>query len=302
MIDKLEMFIALAHERHFGKAAEECGVTQPTLSANIKQLEKQLGVLLVLRGSRFQGITPEGERVLEWARKLVADTRTMKQELKAVRKGQTGTLRIASIPTALTYVPELTRCFSEDNPGISYRVLSRPSSEILTQLENLEIDIGLTYLDNEPLGRVLRIPLYKERYCFVVVEGGPLSGAKQVSLQDVSEVPLCLLTTDMQCRRIVDRIFDELDVIAKPVLQSDSIMCLLAHVGTGRWGTVIPQGIAETIASDRFEIIPISDSYASVMVGLIATQREPRAPLLDAFLRCVAQDIKDCAVPLSASR
>ena len=60
MIDKLEYFIALAREQHFGRAAEECGVTQPTLSAGIKQLEDTLGVMLVQRGSRFQGLTPEG--------------------------------------------------------------------------------------------------------------------------------------------------------------------------------------------------------------------------------------------------
>ncbi len=66
MIDKLEFFIALAKEEHFGRAADVCGVTQPTLSAGIKQLEAQLGVMLVLRGSRFQGLTPEGKQVLVW--------------------------------------------------------------------------------------------------------------------------------------------------------------------------------------------------------------------------------------------
>ena len=74
MIDKLEFLIVLARERHFGRAAEACGVTQPTLSASLKQLEEQLGVVLVQRGSRFQGLTPEGQRVLEWARRIVGDT------------------------------------------------------------------------------------------------------------------------------------------------------------------------------------------------------------------------------------
>ena len=84
MIDKLEYFIALAREQHFGRAAEECGVTQPTLSAGIKQLEEQMGVLLVNRGSRFQGFTPEGERVLTWARRIVGDARAMRQEVQAL--------------------------------------------------------------------------------------------------------------------------------------------------------------------------------------------------------------------------
>ena len=84
MIDKLEMFIALAREEHFGKAADSLGITQPTLSAGIKQLEGQLGVLLVWRGSRFGGLTPEGQRVLEWARRIVGDARTMRDEMRAV--------------------------------------------------------------------------------------------------------------------------------------------------------------------------------------------------------------------------
>ena len=78
MIDKLEYLLALARERNFGRAAETCGVTQPTFSAGIKQLEDTLGVMLVQRTSRFLGFTAEGERVLDWARTIVADTRAMR--------------------------------------------------------------------------------------------------------------------------------------------------------------------------------------------------------------------------------
>src|SRR5258707_14461033 len=90
MIDKLEFVIALAREQHFGRAAEACNVSQPSLSAGIKQLEDTFGVLLVQRGSRFQGFTPEGERVLEWARRIVADTRAMRQEVDALKRGLAG--------------------------------------------------------------------------------------------------------------------------------------------------------------------------------------------------------------------
>ena len=65
MIDKLEFLLAVARERHFGRAAEACGVAQPTLSGGIKHLEEALGVILIRRGSRFLGFTIEGERVLE---------------------------------------------------------------------------------------------------------------------------------------------------------------------------------------------------------------------------------------------
>jgi DNA-binding transcriptional LysR family regulator len=79
VIDKLEYLMALAREQHFGRAADTCGVTQPTLSAGIKQLESSLGVMLVQRGSPYIGLTPEGERTLAWARRIVSYSRSMRQ-------------------------------------------------------------------------------------------------------------------------------------------------------------------------------------------------------------------------------
>src|SRR5467141_4264388 len=154
MIDKLEFVIALAREQHFGRAAETCNVSQPTLSAGIKQLEDTFGVLLVQRGSRFRGFTTEGERVLEWARRIVADTRAMRQEVDALKRGLAGHLRIAAIPTALAMAAALTTPYRARHPNVRFTILSRTSIEILTLLENFEIDAGVTYLDNEPLGRV----------------------------------------------------------------------------------------------------------------------------------------------------
>src|SRR6185437_13061613 len=77
MLDKLEFMIALSREQHFGRAAESCGVAQPTLSLGIQSLEQMLNTPLVKRASRFQGFTPEGERVLVWAHRLVGDARAM---------------------------------------------------------------------------------------------------------------------------------------------------------------------------------------------------------------------------------
>jgi DNA-binding transcriptional LysR family regulator len=164
LLDKLEFLLALAREKHFGRAAEASGVTQPTLSAGVKQLEESFGVLLVIRGSRFQGFTAEGERVLEWARRIVGDTRAMRQEVHALKHGLAGRLRLAAIPTALAMVETLTTPFRARHPDVQFTVLSRTSIEILGHLENLEIDAGLTYLDNEPLGRVTAVPLYREHY------------------------------------------------------------------------------------------------------------------------------------------
>src|SRR5262249_10833342 len=87
VIDKLEYLLALAREKHFGRAAETCAVSQPSLSLGLKQLEEMLGVMLVQRGSRFVGLTSEGERALEWARRIVGDARAIRQDIKALKHG-----------------------------------------------------------------------------------------------------------------------------------------------------------------------------------------------------------------------
>ena len=163
MLQKLEMFIAVANEEHFGRAAASLGITQPTLSSGIKQLEDQLGVQLVIRGSRYGGLTPEGQSALVWARRIVGDARQLREEMRYKRHGLAGRLRIAVIPTALTWAAQITARFSEKHPKVRFTILSRPSAEILTMLENLDVDAGISYLDNEPMGRVSSEALYTER-------------------------------------------------------------------------------------------------------------------------------------------
>ncbi len=287
MIDKLEFLLALAREKHFGHAAETCGVTQPTLSAGVKQIEESFGVLLVNRGSRFQGFTPEGERVLDWARRIVGDTRAMREEVHALKHGLAGRLRLAAIPTALAMVETLTSPMRARHPAVQFTILSRTSTEILALLENLEIDAGLTYLDNEPLGRVTAVPLYQERYRLLVAADAPLSDRKSVTWAEVAQVPLCLLTPDMQNRRIIERMLRETGTEPNITLESDSMVLLYSHVRTGRWASVMPARLAATLGltdSEKLRAIPIAGPQVTHMIGLVAPAREPMTPLTAALV------------------
>lgn len=285
MIDKLEYFIALARERHFARAAEELGISQPTLSAAIRQLEDQLGVVLVNRGSRFQGLTPEGQRVLEWARRIVGDTRTMREEMRAARKGLSGHIRLAAIPTTLAMVPRITAPFQEKHPDVTFSVLSTTSLQILSLLENLEIDAGLTYLENEPLGRVTSVPLHAEHYHLITARNGPLADRESVTWKEVADVRLCLLTSDMQNRRIINRHFAEVGVTVQPTLESNSMIVLFSHVRTGRWCSIMPRNVALSFGfHDEISIVSIVDPAPHHIVGLVATHREPFTPLVSALL------------------
>lgn len=285
MIDKLEFLLALAREQNFSKAAEQCGVTQPTFSAAIKQLEDTLGVMLVQRTSRFIGFTTEGEHVLDWARGIVADARAMRQDLQTLKKGLAGRLRIAAIPTALAMVSALTTPFRARHPNVKFTILSRTSLEILSMVENLEVDAGLTYIDNEPLGRMRSVPLYLEQYRLLTSESSPLGDRAQVTWAEVATIPLCLLTPDMQNRRIIDRLLGTAGDRAEPTLESNSMIVLFSHVRTGRWASVMPEKLALTLGlTDHLRSIPIVEPEATHQIGLVVPPREPSTPLTVALV------------------
>jgi len=139
-------------------------------------------------------LTPEGERVLEWAKRIVGDTRAMRQEVRSLREGLSGKLRIAVIPTALGIVTKLTKAYRIKHPNVGFTVLSASSADIHTMLENLEIDAGVTYLNNEPLGRVRTMFLCAERYRLLTCANQPLGDRERVTWADIGKIDLCLLT------------------------------------------------------------------------------------------------------------
>jgi DNA-binding transcriptional LysR family regulator len=285
MIDKLEFLIALAREKNFGRAAEQCGVTQPTFSAGIKQLEDTLGVMLVQRTSRFLGFTAEGERVLDWARTIVADTRAMRQEVRTLKQGLSGHLKIAAIPTALAMVSALTTPYRAKHPNVKFTILSRTSTDVLSMLENLEVDAGLTYIDNEPLGRMRAVPLYLEQYRLLTSADSPLGERDQVTWAEVGRIPLCLLTPDMQNRRIIDSLLHAAGSRPEPTLESNSMIVLFSHVRTGRWASVMPEKLADTLGlTERLRSIPIVEPEAVHKIGLVVPPREPMTPLVSALV------------------
>ncbi len=291
MIEKLEMFIALATERHFGRAAIACGVTQPSLSSAIRQLEDQLGVQLVHRGSRFMGLTPEGARVLDWSRRIVGDARAMRAEMRSVHAGLSGNLRIGVIPTALPMVAKLTAPFLARHPNMQVTILSRTSTEILAGIDTLELDAGITYLDNEPLGRVAQLPLYSEFYRFLCTKEFALAQRPQVTWAEVAAQPLCLLTADMQNRRIINQHLAEADTSGRMAarIESNSTIALISHVKTGLWASIVPMELAQILGGTGMVSLPIVSPEVEHLVGLVTAKLGPQTPVLQALIEAAAK-------------
>ena len=233
-IRQFEYLDALAREKHFRRAAELCNVSQPTLSSALAQMEDELGVLLIERDPRFQGLTPEGELVLSRVRHVLVEIEMMRAEVAEARNGLSGKLRFGVIPTALPLAVHVTAPFCAICPAVTLEVLSLTSAEILERLANFELDAGMTYLDNEPLPGVIVKPIYAETYCLLTRADGPLGGRTSISWAEAAELKLCLLTGDMQNRRIIDGIFRSVGKTPKPAMETNSIFNLCTHAALAR--------------------------------------------------------------------
>jgi DNA-binding transcriptional LysR family regulator len=281
----LQYLTALAKERHFARAAAACNVSQPTLSAGIKQLEESLGVLLVERGQRYVGLTPEGERALSLAQRVLADYNALMQELSEMREGLVGRLRIGAIPVTLPIVSLLTTPFVERHGRTTVIVTSQTSIDIQRGLDDFSLDIGLTYLDNEPLARVQTLPLYLERYVLLTHRDGALGGYERVSWAQAASQPMCLLTPDMQNRRILDMHFHEAAAEVHAVVETNSLITLWSHVRFGSLSTVVPESFLLLVGKlDGLVAIPLIEPSASHLIGIVASDHEPLASVAKALL------------------
>ena len=276
----LDYLVALARERHFARAAAACNVTQPTLSAGIKQLEESLGVLIVERRRRFVGFTAEGERVLAWGQRVLADYGGLTQELGEMREGLAGQLRIGAIPVGLPALALVTAPFAVIHAKTRYEVKSQTSLDIQRELDDFTIDVGLTYLDNDPLSRVRTVPLYRERYILITHEASGFSGLKSISWAKAATLPLCLLTPSMQNRRIVDLQFRAAGAQVNAVMETNSLVTLWSHLLFGQWSTVVPQTFLLLLERRQGLVsIPLVEPEVFHTLGLVASDREPLAPL-----------------------
>jgi DNA-binding transcriptional LysR family regulator len=265
-----------------------CNVTQPTLSGRIRQLEQELGVPIVERGQRFHGLTAEGERVLKWAHAILDNWTSLQQEISTLRntKGAlVGRLSLGVVPSALPMAALITKAIQDRHSGIELTVLSQSSVEILRNLEDFSIDVGLTYLDNEPIEGMRAEAIYMERYCLLVRADHALADKASVTWAEAAKQPLCLLTPNMQNRRIIDRAFGTTGIAPRPIIEANNLITLMSHVRLGRWSSIIPESLLLlTGISSGLRALPLVDPRPSHAVGLVYADRDPIPGLVSAFL------------------
>lgn len=284
MIRKFAYLLALARERHFGRAANALHISQPTLSNALQALEEELRVTIVERGRTFQGFTPEGLRVLESARRILSECHNLEQELSVLTQGLSGKLRMGVIPTALPVVAQLTQPFRTRYPQVTISVVSSSSRDILRGLTEFELDAGLTYINNEPLSDVRMVPLYSERYVLLTKDRARFGDRKTVTWAEASELELCMLSADMQNRRIAEGAFQAAGRTITPSLETNSVFTLLNAARFGPWSSIMPAQFQHLLpAGADVACYSLVEPDLRYTIGIIYPDRDPPPPLAKAL-------------------
>ncbi|MEO0975411.1 MAG: LysR family transcriptional regulator, partial [Pseudomonadota bacterium] len=276
LLRHLQYLVALAQERHFARAASACAVTQPTLSSGIKQLEEEMGVLLVFRGQRFEGFTPEGERVLDWAQRIIAECEGLKQEAAKLRGELQGSLRLGAVPTSIPMLPILLNAYAEAHPAVRLSLRSRSSAQILGGLEDHTLDAGVTYLGSPASPSVREFALFMERYVLLVARRHAPVDATSLPWSEVPALRYCLLAPQMQNRRIIDETLASVGQQLEPVLEADSASALLPLINTGEWASIVPRSLLAALPVDG-EVVALDLVEPTVerAIGLVVPARDP---------------------------
>ena len=279
LIRHLDFFITLAEERHFGRAAELCGVSQPALSQAIRKLEEDLGSPLILRGQRFMGLTPEGEKVLGWGRQILSDYGSLRADLSGRRRGGlNGELRLGVSASALPMLPDFCAVFEQRNPLARLRISELSQPEIEAGLTDFSLDGGFGWL---PARRAKSAPvqhlvLWRQSVVFACPADHPFASGEGISLQDALTQPLCLAG-------------DLPQMPGRSTISCGGLGGVLAHLRSGRWCSLVPEGFARLLAPvDDICLVSLSDAPPPAEMGALVMRRQPQSPMVQAFEEALA--------------
>ncbi len=283
-IRDLQMLLALARRKHFTQAAADCGISQPAFSARIRHLEEDLGVPIVRRGNRFLGFTPEGERVIRWASRLLVDAEGLRQDMEMAQGELRGKLVLGVVPTALPYAASISTRLRSTHPGLAIEIASQTSSQIVRALGDYSVDAGIVYRAYMENTSLRFEPIYEERYVLLV--SAELAPRKKGSAtwEEASRLPLCLLSKDMHFRQVVDDAFQEAGVTPEPVMETNAFTAVLAQVAIGSAATVAPQRLADSLLLSRRTIsLPLTNPEVVQEIGIAVQDHELSLPAISAL-------------------
>jgi len=296
LLVSMRYLVALDEHKHFARAAQACFVTQPALSNALRALEEEFGSSIVKRGRTFVGFTPEGERLLESARRMLREEQLLKQDLSSVGGQPQGRLGIGVVPSAEPVAARFAAMLQARHPGIRPVVRSMSSQEIEEGLEELTLDMGLGFIERvrPGVGKLQTVPQYTEHYFLVRKaeqpgERGMCFGAP-LGWQEAATLPLCLMTSEMYNRHIVDGAFAQAGVKVQPALETNSLLTLALSAVGGAVSCVMPGALVGAVRAYReLEARPLSGPEVRTSIGFMFQTAERHSRPLEAALT-LAQD------------
>ncbi|NIY93045.1 LysR family transcriptional regulator [Vibrio diazotrophicus] len=285
-IKQLKYLIALDQTKHFGQAAALCHITQPTLSMRIRRLEEELELELIRRSQRFEGFTEAGDRILAWAKTVLAAHDGLQAEAANCRGQLVGSLRLGMVPLASQNPMQLIKPLSELYPELRFQIMSMASEQIIDKLNRNQLDLGMCYIDqvNTSYFDVVEMSstdlgvLYDHRY-FDFAED-------IVMWESLSSIPLGLLSKGMHYRHSIDLSFGSKGLVPQTVIESNSTFHLIQAVTSGLCCAIMPlnSGLAEL--NEQLRIVPIEKAVVHSPLVLLKRKQEPSSALVD---QCFAE-------------
>ena len=291
----LRYLVALADERHFGRAAERCFVSQPTLSAQVRKLEEYLGVPLVERQPRRVTLTSAGEKIVERARRLLLEADSIVELAKTDRDPLSGAIKLALIPTVGPYLlPHVARRLRKDLPRLKLMLYEFQTAPLLEKLRAGEIDMGILALP-VPLDGLEAEALYDEPFTLAVPSGHRLADHERVKVDDLKGETLLLLEDGHCLRDQALEVCSRIRVHEEQDYRATSLETLRQMVAAGHGVTLLPQLAAESpVGGGRgLRAKPFARPAPSRTIGAVWRKSTTRAPAVAAIAGSIRAAMKE---------
>lgn len=303
----LKYVIAVAESHHFGKAAERCFVSQPTLSGQIKKLEEELGVVIFERSNRSVEITPIGAEIIDHARRIMEQADVIQQLAQASQDPLAGPLRIGAIPTLSPYLmPLILMPLKARHPKMKLVLSEEMTETLLQRLRNHEIDAALlaTAVDEQDLEEM---PLFDEPFWLAYPRDHAFYHKDEITRADLDDTELlllseghCLAKQAMEVCHMKER--KEQGEMAD--LRASSLETLLQLVGAGFGSTLVPalamRGSWTSGSGIVARKLEFKDAYRRV--SLVFRKTYPRRQALDAFAQIILEHLPNTVQPLTGGK
>ncbi len=285
----LKYLVALAEERHFGRAAERCHVSQPTLSAQIRKLEEYLGVSLVERQPKKVSLTETGERIVARARRVLQEADAIVELARTDRDPLAGELKLAFIPTVGPYLlPKVATRLKRALPKLKLLLYEYQTAQLLEKLRDGDIDMGILALPVPTDGLEYR-ELYEEAFMLAVPDTHPLAQRERARVEDLRGETLLLLEDGHCLRDQALEVCSRVRVSEDQDYRATSLETLRQMVAAGHGVTLLPQlaTIGPGGTTRGLRVRPFARPSPSRSIGAVWRKSTTRGPAIEAIAEVI---------------